>query len=68
MMKFKTNLKCGGCVQTVRPNLDSIKEIKEWSVDLNTPDRVLTIEADKLEESTVVNAFKAAGYQAERIG
>lgn len=60
-------MKCGGCVQTVRPNLDSIQEVKEWSVDLNSPDRVLTVDGDDLDESRIITAVNAAGYKAERI-
>lgn len=66
-MKFKTNLKCGGCIQAIRPNLERIKEITEWSVDLTSPDRVLTVEGHNLDASKIVGALKAAGYTAGRI-
>ena len=66
-MKFKTNIKCNGCIQTIRPYLDNLKEIKQWSVDLNTPERILTTEGDHLDEVQIINAVRAAGYQADRI-
>ena len=66
-MTFKTNLKCNGCVQSVRPNLESLKGISNWEVDLNSPDRWLTIEGEALDEEKIVNVRKAAGYQAERV-
>jgi copper chaperone CopZ len=66
-MKFKTNLKCDGCVRAIRPNLDNIKEIREWSVDLKSPGRILTIKGDGLDASKIISALKAAGYIAERI-
>jgi copper chaperone len=66
MMKFKTNIKCGGCIQTVKPYLDSLKEIKSWEVDILSPDKILTLEGDIAEEK-VVQAIQAAGYKAEKI-
>ena len=66
MYKFKTNIKCGGCIQTVKPYLDSLKEIKSWEVDTSSPDRVLTVEGD-IPEEIIVKAIQAAGYRAEKI-
>jgi copper chaperone len=66
MYRFKTNIKCGGCIQTVKPYLDSLKEIKSWEVDTSSPDRVLTVEGD-IPEEIIVKAIPAAGYRAEKI-
>jgi len=66
-MRFKTNLKCGGCIQAIRPSLDRIDEIRKWSVDLTSPNHVLTVEGDNLDASKIAGAVKAAGYTAERI-
>ena len=65
-MKFKTNIKCGGCIQTVKPFLESLKEIKNWQVDLSSPDRILSVEGDVAEEK-VIQAIQAAGYRAEKL-
>ena len=65
MQKFKTNIKCGGCIQTVKPFLDGLKEIDNWQVDLGSPDRILSVEGNILEEK-VIAAIQAAGYRAER--
>ena len=65
--RFKTNLKCGGCIQSVRPYLDGIREIREWSVDLNDPDRLLTVDSDYVDPGKIILAFAAAGYTAEAI-
>ena len=64
MMKFRTNLKCGGCVQSIRPNLDSMKEIREWDVDLDSPERTLTVEGEGLDAGKIIAALEAAGYKA----
>lgn len=65
--RFRTNLKCGGCIQSIRPYLESIRNIREWSVDLNDPDRILTVDSDDLDPDMVIKAFAAAGYKAESL-
>jgi copper chaperone len=65
-MNFKTNIKCGGCIQKVKPYIEKLNEIKNWQVDLNSPDRILSVEGEVAEEK-VVQAIQAAGYQAIRI-
>ena len=66
MHTFRTNIKCGGCVSKVKPYLDNLKEIKSWEVDLNSADRILTVEGDVTEE-TINKALAATGYHAELI-
>ena len=66
MQKFKTNIKCGGCIQKVKPYLDDLKEIKTWNVDLDSPDRILTVEGE-ISEETIIRAISIAGYRAEKI-
>ena len=67
MQSFKTNIKCGGCIQKVKPWLDGIKEIKTWQVDLSSPDRILTVEGDA-DGDIIMKAIAEAGYHAEKIG
>lgn len=67
-LKFKTNIKCGGCVATVTPVLNNLEGINKWEVDVNNPDKVLTVEAkDAGTETKLVNALKEKGYNAEKI-
>lgn len=64
-LKFKTNLKCGNCVAKVKPSLDEAAEIVEWSVDLQNPDRVMTVKMDESGDVSIVEKiFTAAGYKA----
>ncbi len=66
MQSFKTNIKCGGCVAKVKPQLDKLRGLESWRVDLESPDRILTIEGDvKTEE--ILEAIAASGYRAERM-
>jgi len=63
--EFKTNIMCNGCVQTLKPFLDSNSEILKWKVDLQSPDRILTVESDLLSEASIKSMVKKAGYKAE---
>ncbi len=64
--KFKTNIKCTGCIATVTPFLDEAVGESQWEVDLTDPARTLTVktEADK---DVVVKALEKAGYKAEQL-
>jgi copper chaperone len=66
MKRFKTNIKCGGCIQKIKPYLDDLKEIKSWTVDLDSPDRTLSVEGEVTEEK-IIRAIHASGYQAEKL-
>lgn len=64
--RFKTNLKCNNCVSKVKDQLDSASEIKSWSVDLKSPERIMTVEVDNEEAVTLVEKILAdAGYRSE---
>lgn len=64
--KFKTNLKCSNCVAKVKEQLDAASEIQSWNIDLKSPDRTLTIEADDEKAVGLVEKILTdAGYRAE---
>ena len=65
-LKFKTNIKCGGCVATVTPFLDSDEDIENWQVDLESADRVLTVETEYSADE-IKDIVKKAGYSAQEI-
>jgi copper chaperone len=64
--QFKTNIKCGGCIAAVKPHLDNAEGIQNWEVDLQSPDRVLTVNTEK-SASEVASLIKEAGYDATPI-
>jgi copper chaperone len=66
-IKFKTNIKCSGCVATVTPFLNEAVGEKNWEVDYNNPVKLLTVEGEKEEASKVIHALEKAGYKAEVI-
>ena len=64
-LKFKTNIKCMGCVATVTPALDEAVGSGNWEVDLQSPERQLTVRTENAEVATVVAALAKTGYQAQ---
>lgn len=64
--KFKTTIKCSGCVDTVTPFLDEAIGEGNWDVDLNSPMKVLTVHSD-VDQAKVTKAMEKAGYRAEEI-
>jgi copper chaperone len=65
-LKFKTTIKCNGCVNTVKPFMEKANNISNWSVDLESPDRVLTVETEGNADE-IVELLKEAGYKAEEV-
>lgn len=66
-LSYKTNIKCNGCIATITPFFDTNKAIKKWYVDLESADRILTIELENEEASNIESLIKEAGYEAESI-
>ncbi|MEQ7801236.1 cation transporter [Pedobacter sp. ASV1-7] len=67
-LKFKTNIKCSGCIATVTPFLNDLPEIENWAVDTDNPEKILTVEAsDELTAETVVKTLEKAGYVASEV-
>jgi len=67
-LKFKTNIKCGGCIAAVTPALNNLDGLEKWEVDTTNPDKVLTIQGkEELTPQQVVSALKEKGYNAEQL-
>jgi len=67
-LKFKTNINCGGCVASVTPTLNGLKNIQHWEVDTANPSKILTVKADDaLTAVEVMDALNQRGYKAEKI-
>lgn len=67
ILKFKTNIKCGGCIAAVTPFLNKVNEIIKWEVDTVNPDKILTVEAENMSAQEVIAKIKEAGYTAEKL-
>lgn len=67
-IRFKTNLKCNGCIAAVKPSMDAIEGMIKWEVDLNTPEKEMKAEVESESNAEkIIAAFKNYGYDAERI-
>jgi copper chaperone len=66
-MKFKTSLKCEGCVESISEDLNSVKGIISWQVDLDDPDRTLEVITDTASEAEIIETVKRNGYRIEKI-
>lgn len=68
-LTFKTTIKCSGCIEKVTPVLNALAGEENWKVDLQNPNRLLTITAnDELKAETIISALQGVGYKAEEIG
>lgn len=66
-VQFKTNIKCSGCIATVTPVLNNLAGKDNWEVDLQSPDKILTVAKENLDKSEVRVAIEKAGYRAEAL-
>lgn len=64
--KFKTTIKCSGCVDAVTPFLNEVAGKGNWEVDMNSPIKILTVHSDT-DQSKIINAMEKAGYRAEEV-
>ena len=60
--KFKTNLRCGSCIATLKPYLDRVPGVDSWAVDIASSDKTLTV-AGTAPTEAVKKAVSKAGYQ-----
>jgi copper chaperone len=65
-IKFKTTIKCSGCVAKVTPFLNEALGEDNWEVDYNNPAKVLTVVGEKNQDK-VIQAVEKAGYKAELL-
>jgi copper chaperone CopZ len=64
--RFSTNLRCQGCVDSIKSVLDAAPGVKSWSADVSSPEKIVTIESkDKLTFDAVNALLNKAGYQAK---
>lgn len=67
-VKFKTTIKCSGCVATVTPGLNEAVGVNNWEVDLQSPEKILTVNTtDKEKEKEVIQKLQEVGYKAEKV-
>mgnify|MGYP003411324997 FL=1 len=65
-IKFKTDIKCMGCVAQVTPHLNETIGQENWEVDITTPSKILTVRGES-NETKIKEALQKAGFKAEKI-
>ena len=65
-IKFKTTIKCSGCVAKATPFLNEAVGEDNWEVDVTNPMKLLTIVGEK-DKDKVIKAVERAGYKAEAV-
>jgi copper chaperone len=50
-------------VAKVPPKLNETEGICQWNVDVNDPDKILTVETDAASREQVMEAVKKAGFK-----
>lgn len=66
-LKFKTNINCTGCLSKVTPVLNGENEIKNWEVDLENKDKVLSVDTTNKSATEISAIVQKAGFKAEAI-
>jgi copper chaperone len=67
-LKFKTTIKCSGCVAKVTPLLNETVGQDHWEVDIQSSDKVLTIASEeKMNPANLIKVIESLGYKAERF-
>lgn len=64
---LKTDLSCKHCVMKVEPLLKSEQGVLEYSIDLENPDRLVTITSEGASIDSIIEKFGKAGYKAEQL-
>ena len=64
-LTLKTDLHCNSCVNKVEPILSSNSDIEEYSIDLEHPDKIISIKGKDLKSQDLISKFLDAGYHAE---
>jgi len=65
-IKFKTTIKCSGCVAKVTPYLNEELGDLSWNVETDNPAKVLTV-VGRADYRGIISAVEKAGYKAEKI-
>ena len=65
--KFKTSAKCAGCVKAIGEKLNQELSADQWTIDLNSADRVLTVSTEEPSDARIEEPVKSAGFKIEKL-
>ena len=62
---LKTDLSCKHCLMRVEPVLKNEKGVVDFSINLQHPDKLVTISSDGADIKGIISKFNKVGYFAE---
>lgn len=66
-LKFKTTVKCAGCVDNIKSDFNNNENIDSWDVDIKNDMKILTVTGENITEEEIENLLKKSGYKGEII-
>ena len=66
-LRFKTNIKCGGCIAQVSPALNEAEGISHWEVDTADKNLILTVKSEGISQDDIVKVVRKAGYTIDPL-
>ncbi|MEC8141763.1 MAG: heavy-metal-associated domain-containing protein [Bacteroidota bacterium] len=67
ILTFTSNIACNGCVSKVKPFLDELEGVIKWEVDIENPQKILTVQSSEISADQIQEAVIKAGYQLEDL-
>ena len=67
ILTFTSNIACNGCVSKVKPFLDELEGVTKWKVDIENPQKILSVQSNELSADQIQEAVIKAGYQLEDL-
>ncbi|WP_379091398.1 heavy-metal-associated domain-containing protein [Pedobacter sp. UC225_65] len=67
LLRFKTNINCGGCVAKVTPVLNANPGITAWDVDTTNKDKILSVQSKDISAEDVIEAIQQTGFKIEEV-
>ncbi len=64
-LRFKTSLKCNGCVDAITQGMNSIKGIERWRVFLDVQEKTLEIDHENANEEEIIKEIHSVFLKAE---
>jgi copper chaperone CopZ len=62
---LSTDLHCNSCVSKVKPILSDDPSIQHFNIDLDHPEKLVTIQGNSLKTEELISKFEHAGYHAQ---
>ncbi len=66
-LKFKTNINCGSCVNSVKGFINEVEAIEKWDVETDNPDKILTVQGKNIDVATVISVVEEAGFDISLV-